>query len=134
MPSCFIRSKITPCISVLIYILLTLLVMKKMMTLKMMTLKMIWIGSRIVIRGRMRVEGPDPQLAVLLAIGEGVGGAGPGLEGEGPGLEVAGPGLVGLPVLVVSRMMMRTLGMTSLPFNQTVRREFILVGKSCGEV
>jgi hypothetical protein len=87
----------------------------------------------------MGVEGPDPQLAVLLAIGEGVGGAGPGLEGpglegEGPGLEGAGPGLVGLPVLVVSRMMMRTLGMTSLPFNQTVHREFILVGKSCGEV
>jgi hypothetical protein len=120
----------------LIYILLTFLVMKMMMT-----LKMIWIGVRIVIRGRMGVEGPDPQLAVLLAIGEGVGGAGPGLEGEGPGLEGegpglegAGPGLVGLPVLVVSRMMMRTLGMTSLPFNKTVRREFILVGKSCGEV
>jgi hypothetical protein len=82
----------------------------------------------------MGEDGPDPQLAVLLAIGEGVGGAGSGLEGEGPGLEGAGPGLVGLPILVVSRMMMWTLRITSLPFNQTVLREFILVGKSCGEV
>ena len=75
----------------------------------------------------MGEDGPDPQLAVLLAIGEGVGGTGSGLEG-------AGPGLVGLPILVVSRMMMWTLRITSLPFNQTVLREFILVGKSCGEV
>jgi hypothetical protein len=96
----------------------------------------------------MGEDGPDPQLAVLLAIGEGVGGAmegvggagpglegaGPGLEGEGQGLEGEEPGLLGLPILVVSRIMMRTLKMTSLPFNQTVRREFILVGKSCGEV
>jgi hypothetical protein len=75
----------------------------------------------------MGEDGPDPQLAVLLAIGEGVGGPGSRLEG-------AGPGLVGLPILVVSRMMMWTLRITSLPFNQTVLREFILVGKSCGEV
>jgi hypothetical protein len=75
----------------------------------------------------MGEDGPDSQFAVLLAIGEGVGGAGSGLEG-------AGPGLVGLPILVASRMTMWTLRITSLPFNQTVLREFILVGKSCGEV
>jgi hypothetical protein len=76
------------------------------------------------------VKRADPQLrdrltplVVLLAIGEGV---------VGPG--VVGPGVVGLPILVVSLIMMRTLRMTSLPFNQTVRLEFNLVGKSCGEV
>jgi hypothetical protein len=87
------------------------------------------------------VKRADPQLrdrltplVVLLAIGEGV--VGPGVEGVvGPGVEgVVGPGVVGLPILVVSLIMMRTLRMTSLPFNQTVRLEFNLVGKSCGEV
>jgi hypothetical protein len=100
------------------------------------------------------VKRADPQLrdrltplVVLLAIGEGVVGpgvegvVGPGVEGVvGPGVEgvvgpgVVGPGVVGLPILVVSLIMMRTLRMTSLPFNQTVRLEFNLVGKSCGEV
>ena len=69
--------------------------------------------------GRVVVKRADPQLrdgliplAVLLAIWV---------------------GLVGLPILAVSLTMMRTPRMTSLPFNQTVRLEFILIRKSCGE-
>jgi hypothetical protein len=81
------------------------------------------------------VKRADPQLrdgliplAVLLAIG--VGLVGVGLVGAG----LAGPGVVGLPILAVSLTMMRTPRMTSLPFNQTVRLELILIGKSCGEL
>jgi hypothetical protein len=106
-------------------------------------------------RGRVVVKRADPQLrdgliplAVLLAIGVGlvgvglvgvglvgVGLVGVGLVGVGlVGAGLARPGVVGLPILAVSLTMMRTPRMTPLPFNQTVRLEFILIGKSCGEL
>ena len=96
-------------------------------------------------------------LMVLLAMGEGAvgpGAVGPGAVGPGavepgavgpgavgPGAAVAGVegagveglGIPGSTIVVVNLMMMRTLGIPSLPFNQAVRQEFILIGMSCGE-
>jgi hypothetical protein len=99
------------------------------------------------------VEGADPQLddgltplMVLLAMGEGAigpGAVGPGAVGPGVvGPGVAGPGVAGVveglgilgpPIVVVNLIMMQTLGIPSLPFNQAVRQELILIGISCGE-
>ena len=81
------------------------------------------------------MEGADPQLGdgltplmVLLAMGEGA--VGPGAVGPG----AVGPGVVeGLGIVVVNLIMMQTLGIPSLPFNQAVHQEFILIGMSCGE-
>ena len=100
------------------------------------------------------MEGADPQLGdeltplmVLLAIGEGAvgpgavgpGAVGPGAVGPGAvGPGAVGPGVEGLgipgpTIVVVNLMTMWTLGIPSLPFNQAVRQEFILIGTSCGE-
>ena len=96
------------------------------------------------------MEGADPQLGdgltplmVLLTMGEGAvgpGAVGPGAVGPGAvGPGAVGPGVVeglgipGPPIVVVNLIMMQTLGIPSLPFNQAVRQEFILIGMSCGE-
>ena len=89
---------------------------------------------------------------VLLAIGEGAvgpgavgpgavgpGAVGPGAVGPGAvGPGVVGPGVEGLGIpgpslVVVNPMMMWTLGIPSLPFNQAVRQELTLIDMSCEE-
>ncbi|CAB3979420.1 Hypothetical predicted protein [Paramuricea clavata] len=60
----------------------------------------------------------------------GRGSRGRGRSGREAGVE--GLGIPG-PTLIVVNLMMQTLGIPSLPFNQAVRQEFILIGMSCGE-
>ena len=98
-------------------------------------------------RGRSPIRRRADSPMVLLAIGEGAVGAGavgPGAVGPGAvGPGAVGPGAVGLGVVglwipgptlvVVNLMMMWTLGIPSLPFNQAVRQELTLIDMSCGE-